>query len=122
MAAMPTTRQVIEVCVTLFVHINSEARSVLLSVLRAGGGEGGGGGGAVFSRLGNQNSFQALADNTPAPGRIAFGGKGGQHNSGGNQQDFNHLQAHNLSNSQRGFRQNSAAGSPANVSRNQQKR
>ncbi|KAL0047647.1 hypothetical protein WJX82_008449 [Trebouxia sp. C0006] len=83
---------------------------------------GGGGGGAVFSRLGNQNSFQALADNAPAPGRIAFGGKGGQHNSGGNQQNFNNPQAHNLGHSQRGSHQSSAGGSPANVSRNQQKR
>ncbi|KAL0018263.1 hypothetical protein WJX79_004772 [Trebouxia sp. C0005] len=82
--------------------------------------KGGGGGGAVFSRLGNQNSFQALADNAPAPGRIAFGGKGGQHNSGGNQQDFS--QAHNLGHSQRGSHQVSAGGSPANVSRSQQKR
>ena len=39
---------------------------------------GGTGGNGVFNRLGNnQNSFQALPD-TPAPGRIAFGGRGNQ--------------------------------------------
>ena len=43
-------------------------------------GSGGGSTSAgVFGRVGNQNSFQALADSSsPAPGRIAFGSKGGQ--------------------------------------------
>lgn len=45
---------------------------------------GGTGGNGVFNRLGNnQNSFQALAD-APAPGRIAFGGRGTQSQRDGN--------------------------------------
>ena len=50
----------------------------LTRMLLAGSG-GGSTPAGVFGRVGNQNSFQALADSSsPAPGRIAFGSKGGQ--------------------------------------------
>lgn len=72
---------VTEVCKVYHCLFDSHLQYVSNSPMLIAGGTGGNG---VFNRLGNnQNSFQALAD-APAPGRIAFGGKGTQSQGGGN--------------------------------------
>lgn len=88
----------------------------------------------MFNRLGNHNSFQALADNSgPAPGRIAFGGKGGHQQSGGgnqgnkshgpNQQGFNQSPGYQNAGHSGNQSFNQTAGSRTNVQgRTQQNR